>query len=52
MPQTAKLLRQYENGGFDDVSNDPNVKVTEPKAEVARIEKVDGGWKVIPVAPE
>ena len=31
MPQTAKLLRQYENGGFDDVSNDPNVKVTDPK---------------------
>ncbi len=50
MPQTAKLLRQYENGGFDDVSNDPNVKVTEPKADIAKIEKVDGGWKVSPVA--
>ncbi len=51
LPQTAKLLRQYENGGFDDVSNDPNVKVTEPNAAVVKIEKVDGGWKIIPVAP-
>ena len=50
LPQTAKLLRQYENGGFDDVSNDPNVKVTDPKSAVAKIEKVDGGWKVSPVA--
>ena len=51
LPQTAKLLRQYENGGFDDVSNDPNVKVTDPNADIAKIEKVDGGWKVSPVAP-
>ena len=51
LPQTAKLLRQYENGGFDDVGNDPNVKTTDPKSDVAKIEKVDGGWKVIPVAP-
>lgn len=51
MPQTAKLLRQYENGGFDDVSNDPNVTVTDPKSAVASIEKVDGGWKVSPKAP-
>jgi hypothetical protein len=51
MPQTAKLLRQYANGGFDDVSNDPNVKVSNPNSMVAKIEKVDGGWKVSPVAP-
>jgi hypothetical protein len=52
VPQTAKLLRQYENGEFDDVGNDPNVIVTDkPKADIAKIDKVDGGWKVTPVAP-
>ncbi len=51
LPQTAKLLRQYENGGFDDVSNDKNVQVKEPNPGVAKLEKVDGGWKVVPVAP-
>ncbi|MGO9109380.1 MAG: Ig domain-containing protein [Thermoguttaceae bacterium] len=51
IPQTAKLHLQYENGGFDDVSNDSNVKVTDPDSRVAKIEKVDGGWKVTPVAP-
>ena len=51
MPQTAKLLRQYENGGFDDVSNDANVKIADPKPDVVKVEKVAGGWKVSPVAP-
>ena len=50
MPETTKLLRQYENGGFDDVSNNPNVQVTtSPNASVAKIDKVEGGWKVSPV---
>ena len=52
IPQTAQLHRRYENGGFDDVSNDPKVKITtQPNAAVAKMEKVDGGWKVSPVAP-
>jgi hypothetical protein len=51
MPQTAKLLRQYENGGFDDVSNDPGVKITQnPDSSIAKMEKSEGGWKVSPVA--
>ena len=50
-PGIARLYRQYKNGGTDDVSNDPNVKVSDPKSEVAKIEKVDGGWKVSPIAP-
>ncbi len=49
--QTAKLRRQYENGGYDDVSSDPNVKMTEPNSTVAKVEKVEGGWKVSPIAP-
>jgi hypothetical protein len=52
-PQVAKLLRQYENGGFDDVSNDPgvNVPTDHPNPAIAKMEKVDGGWKITPVAP-
>ena len=52
VPQTAQLHRQYANGGFDDVSNDPNVKITkEPNAAIAKMERVDGGWKITAVAP-
>jgi hypothetical protein len=52
MPQTAQLHRRYENGGFDDVSNDPGLQITkEPNPAVAKMEKVDGGWKISPVAP-
>jgi hypothetical protein len=52
IPQNAQLHRRYENGGFDDVGNDPNVKITsQPDAAVAKMEKVDGGWKISPVAP-
>ena len=29
VPLTAKLFRQYSNGSSDDVSNDPNLKVTD-----------------------
>ena len=51
IPQIAKLLRPHQGGGFDDVSNDPNVKITaEPKPEIAKYEKVNGGWKITPVA--
>jgi hypothetical protein len=50
MPQTAKLHRVYANGGFDDVSNEAKI-TSEPKAEVARLEKVDGGWRIHHVAP-
>jgi len=52
MPQTSKVVRQYENGGFDDVSDDPNVKIAQPpNPAIAKMEKVDGGWKVSPVGP-
>jgi hypothetical protein len=52
LPQSAKLLRVYENGGFDDVSNDPNVKITaEPRPDVARLQKIDGGWKLNHAGP-
>ncbi len=52
MPQTAQLHRRYENGGFDDVSNDPAVEITrQPNPSIAKIEKVNGGWKITPVAP-
>ena len=52
IPQNAQLHRRYENGGFDDVSNDPKVQITtQPDAAVAKMEKVDGGWKISPVAP-
>ena len=51
MPQTSKLLRQYENGGFDDLGDDQSVTVTEPNAAIAKMERVDGGWKVSPVRP-
>jgi hypothetical protein len=52
MPQTAQLHRRYENGGFDDVSNDPGVQITtESNPAIAKMEKVDGGWKITPVAP-
>ena len=51
LPQTAKLLEQYQNGGFKDVSDDPNVKVTEPNGTVVTIKKVPGGWQVNPVSP-
>ncbi len=51
IPQTARLHRQYENGGFDNVSNDPNVKVTEPDPRIAKIEKVNDGWRIVPTAP-
>ncbi len=51
-PKHAQLHRRYANGGFDDVSNDPNVKITtQPDAAVVKMEKVDGGWKISPVAP-
>lgn len=52
IPQTAQLHRRYENGGFDDVSNDPKVQITvQPNTAVAKMDKVDGGWKISPVAP-
>jgi hypothetical protein len=52
LPQTAKLHRVYANGGFDDVSNDSRVQITSPpNAEIARLEKVDGGWKINHVGP-
>jgi hypothetical protein len=52
IPQTAQLHRRYENGGFDDVSNDPSVEITkQPNPTIAKMEKVDGGWKISPVGP-
>jgi hypothetical protein len=52
IPQTAVLHRRYENGGFDDVSNDPGVQITqEPNPAVAKMKKVDGGWEIAPVGP-
>ena len=51
MPQTAQLHRRYENGGFDDVSNDTAVEITrQPNQSIAKMEKVNGGWKITPVA--
>ena len=32
--------------------NDPGVQITkEPNPAIAKMEKVDGGWKITPVAP-
>ena len=33
------------------MSNDPNVHVTDPKSMFAKVEKVEGGWKISPVSP-
>ncbi len=52
MPLTTKLYRQYENGGFDDVSDDANVKIAQnADPSIAKMEKVNGGWRISPVAP-
>ena len=52
VPLTTKLLRQYSDGSFDDVSNDPGVQITKPaKDGIAKMEKIDGGWKITPVGP-
>jgi hypothetical protein len=53
LPETAKVLEQYENGGFKDVTNDPNLQLTVPNEKIAKMEKdkTDAGLKISPVGP-
>ena len=51
LPETAKVLEQYSNGGFKDVTGDPGLQLDSPKEAIAKMDKITDGLKISPVGP-